>query len=201
MAIKVFDKILIQGINAGQIPARTQQAREWFRKRARRSGTTTAGDITLKAEQDRLRGRPQIGKMYFYNYDPKFKNDNKVLPYYDIFPCVVIVDYTKDGWYGLNFHYLGLKERATLLDALYNVTSDTRYDLATRFRITYNMLNTMSQFKEFRPTLKRYIASRVGNKIVEVFSSEWDIAMFLPVESFKKASARKVWADSRKKIK
>jgi len=200
MAIKVFDRILIQGINAGQIPARTQQAREWFRSRARRSRTTTPGDIQ-KAEIDRVKGRPQIGKMYFYNYDPKFKNDDKVLPYYDIFPCTIIVDYTKDGWYGLNLHYLPLKERAILLDALYGVVSDTRYDRATAFRITYNMLNTMSQFKEFRPTLKRYIANRVGGKIIEVFSSEWDIAMFLPVEKFKKASARKVWADSRKKIR
>ena len=40
MVSKVFDEILAQGVRAGQIPARTQDARDWFRNRARSTRVT-----------------------------------------------------------------------------------------------------------------------------------------------------------------
>lgn len=200
MAIKVFDRILIQGINQGQIPARTKAAREWFRKRARRSTTTTVGDITQGAIPQQKVKAPEVGKMYMFSYDPKFKNDDSVLPYYDIFPAVIISDYTDNGFYGLNFHYLPLKPRAVLLDALYSVTTDKRYDRNTRFRANYRLLSSASKYAEFAPTFKRYLNSKVRGQLIEIAPSDWDIAMFLPVEAFKKAGIRKVWSDSRKLI-
>ena len=34
MAAKVFDDILLRGVREGQIPARTQEARDWYRNQA-----------------------------------------------------------------------------------------------------------------------------------------------------------------------
>lgn len=200
MANKIFDRILIQGINQGQIPARTKAAREWFRNRARRSTTAIPSDIVKSVTPQQRVKAPEIGKMYMFNYDPKFKDDDKILPYYDRFPAVIISDYTNNGFYGLNFHYLPLKPRAVLLDALYTVTTDKRYDKNTRFRASYQLLSGASKYDEFAPTFKRYLNSKVRGQLIEIFPSDWDIAMFLPVEQFKKAGIRKVWADSRKII-
>jgi hypothetical protein len=35
---------------------------------------------------------------------------------------------------------------------------------------------------------------------MEITAPEWDIALFLPMESFKKATKETVWQDSRGKI-
>lgn len=35
MVAKVFDDILLKGIRSGQMPARTQEARNWYRDQAK----------------------------------------------------------------------------------------------------------------------------------------------------------------------
>ena len=55
---------------------------------------------------------PKPGSMLVYTYDPKHKDK---LPFYDTNPCIILLDYTKDGWYGANLHYLPPTARADLL--------------------------------------------------------------------------------------
>ena len=40
MVSKVFDELLAQGVRSGQIPARTQQSRDWFRTAAKKTKVT-----------------------------------------------------------------------------------------------------------------------------------------------------------------
>ena len=60
------------------------------------------------------------------------------------------------------------------------------------------VLKATKNYKYFKPCFKHYLSSNVSSKIMKVPSSEWNIAIFLQTASFKKASATKVWADSRK---
>jgi hypothetical protein len=136
--------------------------------------------------------------MYMFFYDPKHK---ATLPYYDRFPLIFPIERYKDGFLGINFHYLPLPLRAKLMDALYSLSSNTRYDEKTKLKLSYNILNGASKYAPFRPTIKRYLRSHVRSRFVKVFSSEWDIALFLPAHRFEKASASKVWRDSRDIIK
>ena len=193
MVSKVFDEILAQGVRSGQIPARTQGARDWFRNRAR--DTRIKPEQAVRGARARYRNRVAMGRMYLFNYDPKTK---ETLPYYDRYPLIFPVDRAPGGFYGINMHYLPHKLRAKLMDALYDLSNNRRYDEDTRLRLTYKILSGVAKYKAFRPTFKRYLSNHVRSRFIEIFSSEWDIALMLPLHRFAKASAAKVWADSRK---
>ena len=191
----VFDNLLLRGIREGWIPAKTQAARDWFRNISK--DQTDVHARNLLAEKTRIVNAPMVGRMYFFQYDPKFK---KTLPYYDSFPLIFPIDKTKDGFTGINFHYLPLQLRAKLMDALYSIKSNRRFDETTVLRISYGVLKSAAKFKYFKPTVHKYLNSHVKSSFVEVYSSEWDIGLFLPVAQFKKASQQKVWRESQNKV-
>jgi hypothetical protein len=194
---KLFDEILAQGIRSGQIPARTSTAREWFRDKAKDAGKVSEQNI-LRGDTDRLKSRSTIGKMYFFMYDAKHK---ATLPYYDKFPLIFPVDRVQGGFYGINMHYLPLPLRAQLMDSLYDITNNKRYDESTKLKLSYGILKGAEKFSLFKPTFKRYLTSQLRSRFIEVYPSEWDIALFLNSEQFIGASKTKVWADSRKIIR
>jgi hypothetical protein len=193
--MSVFDNILLDGIRSGRMPSRTTQAREWYRSRAQQ--TTTTPTALMRQNKSKLTTGFAPGNLYLFNYNPKTKAD---LPYYDTFPLVFPVKPAPKGFYGLNMHYLPYELRAKLMDQLYSLSTDKNYDENTKLQISYDILNSTSKFKEFKPTFKRYLSSYVKSRPLQIASSEWDIALFLPIERFQKASKSQVWKDSRGKI-
>lgn len=194
----VFDDLLLKGVRKGELPARTQQSREWFRNQARTSSVKgDRGASQIVRDKTRIANRPSIGRMYFFSYDPKYK---ATLPYYDRFPLIFKVGQYRGGFEGINMHYLPYRLRARLMDALYETSNNKRYDETTRLRITYDLLKAATKYKEFKPTYKKYLNQHVRSRFVEIGATEWDIALFLPVERFEKASKTAVWRDSRNAI-
>ena len=196
MVSKVFDEILAKGVRSGQIPARTQQSRDWFRTAAKKTKVTP--ESVIRSERTRFKNRVTMGKMYLFNYDPKHK---ATLPYYDRYPLIFPVQPADGGFYGINMHYLPHVLRARLMDALYSLSSNRRYDEKTRLKLSYNILNSVTKYKAFKPTFKRYLTNHVRSRFIEISSSEWDIALMMPLQKFAKASAGEVWRDSRKTAK
>jgi hypothetical protein len=193
----VFDDILLRGIRQGQIPARTQDARNWFRDKARTTRNINAYPQSI-LDDDKGQSSVSSGRMYHFRYDPKMK---KELPYYDRFPLIFMVQETKGGFYGINLHYLPPKLRAVLMDALYKISNNRRYDESTKLRISYDTLKSAARFRYFKPTFKKYLNEHVRSQFIEIKSVEWDIALFLPTERFEKASKSRVFADSRKMLR
>lgn len=194
----LFDDILVQGVRGGQIPARSQNAREWFRDKARTQRSARAYPANLMKEAGSKVDSPKTGHMYHFYYDPKGK---KTLPYYDRFPLIFMVGPAPKGFYGINLHYLPPKLRAALMDSLYSVVSNQRYDEGTKLRISYDILNSASKYRYFKPTFKHYLNDHVNSQFLKIDSAEWDIALFLPTERFEKANKSRVFADSRKAVK
>lgn len=194
----VFDKILSQGVRGGQLPGRTQRARTWFRDAAQKASTSPYEIMKQDPDEGKSRysGAANVGGLYMFFYDPKHK---KTLPYYDRFPLVFPVGGAPGGFMGLNMHYLGYRERAVLMDALYELATNKRYDNSTRLRISYETLKGAAKYKYFKPTLHHYLNGHVKSRFLEVSGSEWDIALFLPVERFEKRGSGAVWEDSRRK--
>jgi hypothetical protein len=197
----LFSDILAKGIRQGQMPARSQAAREWYRKQAKtKAGKEMTAEAILSTTdkgraKTQLRGDQVYGSMYFFEYDPKHKD---TLPYYDRFPLIFPINKVKGGILGMNMHYLPPKMRAQLMDALYTVASDKSYDENTVLNINYKLLQSASNFRFFKPTVKMYLAKQVRSKFIKIAASEWDTALFLPVQSFQKQSQGTVWADSRR---
>jgi hypothetical protein len=191
-----FDSMLAQGVRAGQIPARTQAAREWFRDTAAKS--TISPNALMKEDKSRLTTRATIGQMYAFFYDPKHK---KTLPYYDRFPLIFKVNNVENGFTGINLHYLPPPLRAKLMDSLYELTTNTLYNDNTKLKLSYDLLNSASKFRYFKPTLKRYLNDHVKSRFLKIASVEWDMALFLPTERFEKATKSSVWKESRSIIR
>lgn len=198
----LFKDILQKGLTAGQVPARTKLAREWYRDAAKQiqSGDPRVkpGNIERRFEQKRKVSTLTPGMMYMFRYDPKNK---ATLPYYDTFPVIFPIDTYPDGFLGINFHYLPPVSRAKLMNALYTVSTDKRFDEKTKVVATYQILAGASKFKLFKPTVKRYLYAHVRSPFFEVTSKEWDITIFLPTENFKKATAQDVWIESLLQVK
>ena len=145
---------------------------------------------------------PAIGKMFLMSYSPKHW---QTLPYYDIYPLIFIVKFMPDGFLAINLHYLSPPDRALLMNELLKIdTNNDKMDETTRLKLSYKVLNRLSNRKRASVCLKRYLYSNVHN-IGMIPSSEWINAMGLPLEGFKRKNSRKdrrlVWEDTSKKIK
>ena len=174
--------------------ARSRQARDWLKSKIPDLNPTVKKVVI---DKNRYVSNSVIGKMYFFYYDPKTKDD---LPYYDRFPLVIPIQMYRDGFLGLNLHYIHPKHRIILLDKLSELATNNKFNETTRLRLSYSILASFSKAFEATPCLKRYLSSHVQSRFVQIEANEWDIAALLPVEQFEKASTGKVWSDSRKKF-
>ena len=205
MVAYIYQKLLDEGVRAGQVPARTVSARNWFRNLARQTTGVQPQTIIKTAPKIQLTRVPQIGFMYHFFYDPKMKD---TLPYYDRFPLVFPFKrgfqrqraIESGSFLGLNLHYLDPRLRARLMDGLYTISTDKKFDEDTRIRLSYNILNKASKFRFFKPCVKRYLVSKVRSRFVKINADQWDTALFLPTERFRKKSKSAVYKLSRKMI-
>lgn len=205
MVAYIYQKLLDEGVKAGQTPAKTRSARNWFRNLARQTTGVQPNTIIKSAPKIQLTRVPQVGFMYHFFYDPKTKEK---LPYYDRFPLVFPFKrgFTRQraiesgSFLGLNLHYLHPRLRARLMDGLYTISTDKTFDEDTRIRISYNILNKASKFRFFKPCVKRYLLPRVRSRFVKINADQWDTALFLPTERFRKKSKASVFRLSREMI-
>lgn len=191
----LFNKLELEAFRNGITP-RTQQSRDWFRKKASQLRNVNRNAL-MKEEPVTIRNRTVIGGMFMFFYDPKHK---KTLPYYDSFPLVIVIGPAEGGFLGLNLHYLPPVLRAKFLDALLDETNNERYDESTRFAATYDLMKRAAKYKYFKPCIKHYLNDHVRSRFARVDAPEWEIATFLPTADFQKATKTEVYRDSRRKI-
>lgn len=185
---------LQQSLSQKGLTPRTNLARAWLQQKMVGLKPTRR---SLTEDGDRMRSNPLIGKMYFYFYDPKTKER---MEYYDKFPLVIPIEEHRDGFLGLNLHYIHPKQRLQLLDKLSDIATNKNFDESTRFKISYNYLRNAKRLYEHKPCLKKYLYSHIQSKFINIDASEWDIAVLLPVESFSGASKQRVFQESEDKF-
>tara|TARA_B110001450_G_scaffold244657_1_gene257003 strand:+ start:799 stop:1386 length:588 start_codon:yes stop_codon:yes gene_type:complete len=195
MAVSYIDRLQSQAYKAG-VEKNTEESLNWFKRQLAGVKSFNRQNL-IKDENLKNRTRPLPGRMFMYFYDPKHK---KTLPYYDRFPLIFMVEKAKGGFYGLNLHYLPHKQRALFFDRLTDYSTNKKYDITTRLRLSYNLLKGASKLKMFSPCFKHYLSEHVRSRMVEVPASEWESVLFMPTENFKKKNKSQVWSDSRKMI-
>jgi len=160
----------------------------WYRDQVRTivPRTFSEGGVTRLIKSGNTSSRPTYGTMNLYMYDPKLK---EVLEYYDIFPLVMPIKKHKDGFTGINFHYLSIPMRLKLLEFMRPLAGENRIIGWTR----------LARYKLIKPCVKRYLAPHVQSRFLKIDEEDFTIACMIPVQRFKKASTQKVWADSRTK--
>ena len=193
----LLDKVS-DAIRTGTVGSEVKRSAKWFQDKIKglegsvrnQFSQTNAPKFYREAEnkidKKALKMRVNLGDLYAYYYNPKHK---MTLPYYDTFPLIMLIGYEKETFLGLNFHYLNPKLRAILLD---RVTTKVGKGIINWTKIV--------KIPQVEPTVKRYRYDHIVRKVIPIEEKEKEIAIFLPLERFKKASKSRVWADSRKRI-
>ena len=164
---------------------------QWYKDKIKEFGKPGALDLIRDGKRN---NKPFYGKLNMFFYNPKFK---KKLPYYDTFPLVLPLETYSDGFLGLNLHYLPIPLRIKLLDRLVDYSNNSQFDESTRLVVDYSRLKKVRLIK---PTIHKYLAGQVQSQFRRIDADEFTIATLLPVQRFKKATAKEVWSDSRSMV-
>jgi len=193
----LLDKVS-DAVRKGTMGAEVKRSAKWFQDKikglegsVRNQWTQTNApkfyrEAEVKLSPKVLKLRANLGDLYAYYYHPKHR---AILPYYDQFPLIMLIGYETETFVGLNFHYLNPKVRAILLD---RVTAKIGKGIMDWSKI--------SKIRQVAPCVKRYRYDHIVRKVIPIEEKENEIAIFLPIERFKKASKSKVWADSQRKM-
>ena len=158
---------------------RAKQAGKWFRD------SIDAFNKKISTDPKRVftkNATPQIGRMYMFVYDAKHK---ATLPFFDVYPLVIPIEFYNDGFLGINFHYLPPMARARLLNALQEVVSNNKYDDTTKLNISYEILKIYSKrFKAAQSCIKRYLFAHVRGQFHYVSPADWEKAVLMPTQKW-----------------
>jgi|LauGreDrversion2_3_1035106.scaffolds.fasta_scaffold47870_2 hypothetical protein len=175
-----------------------QKSIDWYMRNVRGLvGARVSGNTVMQSDIGSLTSKVEIGAMYMYFYDPKFKNE---LPFYDTFPLVLPFGPAKGGFYGINVHYLPYLLRAKVLGELMNFADSKTLTPTSKMRLSYNLLNSLQTAAEIKPCIKHYLTTHVRSQFMKINPVDWKAAIFLPVEAFVGATKESVFRDTRSKI-
>jgi hypothetical protein len=138
--------------------------------------------------QLRMPSRLMVGQMVFFKYKPKDKRFLASDKAYDVFPLVIITDVHKNGFEGLNLHYISRKWRRMLFTAIENTLPVKRSndDTLTRLGATYNRLNAARKFSFFKPCYRRYTMNGFRKRPIVIPSEFWDVLVDVDLALFVK---------------
>lgn len=189
--------------NTVQLKKKTQEAVNWYKTNLQ----ALLGMNSVSTRQRAIRNAKltsiEIGNMYQYVYDAKWKNE---LPYWDKFPLTIVIEKYTDGFLGLNLHYLSPPIRAVLLDQLMvfktanlgtslpHLVDKTTSD--TKLKLSWKLLKDSARHRMVYPCVKRYLYGHVQSNFLMVDPTEWENAIFLPIENFQKETKEYVWSQS-----
>ena len=170
----------------------------WFREQVKQLGAVPSRQLI---REGLVTSRPTYGVMNFFMYDPKYKDNVNVLPYYDRFPLIMPIEPLREqrgSFMGLNFHYLSIPMRIKLLNVIQEYSNDTKYDENTRIRLTWNRIKRNPLV---RPTIKMYLREHVRTPYRRINADEMMVAVLLPVQRFVRARENVVYNDSRRAVR
>lgn len=160
----------------------TATSLDWFRKYVVKSYNNVLNS-TMVRDRKMWKNTMTLGKMYFYEYDPKHKD---TLPIYDRYPLVFpFSTYNSkiDGMkivVGLNMHYLRPELRKIAFTALLKLRTEKRYRKSTKLKIEWAMLKAMAENPLFQHAVHAYRMDHVRSVFVEIPAQSWELALFLP---------------------
>lgn len=141
--------------------------------------------------------RPQVGKMYMFGYDAKYKD---TLPYWDMYPLIICIGVSPTHMLGLNLHYIPPRVREPFLLELMKFASTKNLSNKTKLKINWNKVKGM---KGAEHMIKMYIGNNIRLGLMEVPPKDWHNAINLRTQKFvskgKSISATRSYNDYYKK--
>ena len=183
----------------------------WYRSKIKELAPRITGtQLIQQGEDDNVRPRPTYGMMNLFWYKPL---NAARLKYYDLFPLVIPFKKHRNGFTGLNFHYLSVPMRINLLERL-----EAYEDSGTRYSLDENDIGNLLAFewgeivgmRGIKPTVHRYLAKYVYSNFLKIQLEDMVVGALLPVERFyqgdlwsdvmERVHPRRVWDESRRRV-
>ena len=183
----------------------------WYRNKIKALAPRITGPQLLsEAEKKKITARPNYGMMNLFWYKPL---NAKRLKYYDLYPLVIPFKRHRNGFTGLNFHYLSVPMRMNLLERL-----SAFEDSGTLYSLDVDDIDQLLAFewtevkgmKGIKPIVRRYLANYVYSNFLKVGLEDMVVASLLPVERFytgdlwndrmDRVNPRRVWDASRRTV-
>ena len=153
----------------------------WYKRKVSELASRISAGRLMR--EGKILKTPGFNQLNFFRYNPKTK---AILPYYDTFPLVMPIDSAKGGFLGINFHYLPIPLRMRLLETL----------AKRKFNGDYSKLKNIRLIK---PCVKHYLKSQFASGFYRLDELDYAPAIFMPVQSFKKAGMSAAHRDARKR--
>ena len=152
----------------------------WYKRKVSELASRISAGRLMR--EGKILKTPGFNQLNFFRYNPKTK---AILPYYDTFPLVMPIDSAKGGFLGINFHYLPIPLRMRLLETL----------AKRKFNGDYSKLKNIRLIK---PCVKHYLKSQFASGFYRLDELDYAPAIFMPVQSFKKAGMSAAHRDARR---
>lgn len=139
-------------------------------------------DKAIKAGLFKPMEHTNIGQMFLFKYDPKWKNR---LDYWDVYPLIFPIGTFSGGFIGINLHYLPGGFRVPVLDHLLGFSHDSdKYDDEGRLDITYDILKSYAIMfdRYYKGCVRKYLYTQVRSQFQYVSPKDWDKVALLPFE-------------------
>jgi len=177
------------------IESNTKLSQEWFFDRIREINKEQVDrQSIIRNPPIRMAPNQFVGRMYLFRYNPIGR---QTLPYYDRFPLVILISMQKEGFMGLNLHYLPMDLRQRLFYNLLNRASNSQFRWNTYLKIDYDYLRSKTLLRSHKACIKRYRYDQIYGRMANVPAPEWEIAVHLPLASWRKAGEGRIFKDSR----
>lgn len=159
----------------------------WFRDQIAeiRKNRFNKYNFIKNAKQDTVR-RLEIGKLYFFEYVPKYSGigteipDSQLLPVFDRYPLVLPFSIVPNGFVGINLHYLPIKYRAILLDKL----SETAIIPQNRLKVNWAILQQFARLRISEYAVHRYLLNHITSTFRLVRLPDYANAIMLPISGW-----------------
>ena len=152
----------------------------WYKRKVSELASRISAGRLMR--EGKILKTPGFNQLNFFRYNPKTK---AILPYYDTFPLVMPIDSAKGGFLGINFHYLPIPLRMRLLETLAKRNFDGDY-------------SKLKNIKLIKPCVKHYLKSQFASGFYRLDELDYAPAIFMPVQSFKKAGMSAAHRDARR---
>tara|TARA_B100001750_G_scaffold84549_1_gene66798 strand:+ start:598 stop:1617 length:1020 start_codon:yes stop_codon:yes gene_type:complete len=148
-----------------------------------------------------------LGRMYFFRYEPDVEITNQTRnEIYDNYPLIFLLYEDADNFSGINFHYMSPKQRKILLGNMFLYLNNEKYDRSTKIlaQAFRNRVMSERKLRYAKLAYRSYRPDNIRSKIVQVHPLDWELAIGVNTERFKKVvgsrlESKRIWVETNKK--
>lgn len=143
----------------------------------------TSGEVHRTLLNSDRGGKSIVGNLYFFKYDPKHKD---TLNIYDRYPMAFPIKLYKDGFLGVNMHYLPAGERRLFVRTVNEFKQTLRE--GDRFKNNAEFITMLERtkriYKIMPQAVHRYLNDHTRSKFIRILPEEYDKAVQLKIDEW-----------------